>query len=520
MKLVVWLVLLLPACAAAQGVVQGRAVDAANDGALLAEPATVCAVHLPQTSHPFNEITAATWQQAMTALAEGREFTTPLGKLEGGIKPLGAGTTTADGSGAFRLENLPLDTRLGLAVRVDGLWWPLREEVFLTAQNPQAEVTIPYCRLGAENPQLELHSLRLEPLVRQNLKYGGIMILETLRLTNTDPDRAALVEIALDVAIVPGTVARHLPAMYGSHLLFLQGWSLGRPVSRPEDAAAAGAWMFGGQTMHGSAPTYTRAAQDSADNWHPLQRFGLLAPCGAGETLFRENPSPDGRAASLVFRRVVPPAVGGAPGVLELRLVHQAGARMADPGQRTRLIREFPLPLQRVEAEVHDGVTLAALVVDSHRRLLADGTSQTGLTRYAGARKPALEAGERAELVLGFDAALQQRLADMEARAAGTAQAEPAARDAKPALNTRAVFLALAALFGMAFLVALVASMRKPREQQLARLNRMPVTRDEAVAALKELESDYRHGKLPATAYLEQKQRLVNRLVEFDAGES
>lgn len=521
MRALCWLALLFPAFAAAQGVVQGKAVNAARADAILAEEATVCAVHLPETSHPFNEITSATWQDAMTALAEGREFTTPFGKLDGGVKPLGATTARVDGSGGFRLDKLPLDTRLGLAVRVDGLWWPLREEVYLTAAKPEAEVSIPYCRLGADNPRLELHTMRLEPLIRQNLKYGGIAIIETLRLVNNDPDRAALVEVALDVALVPGTVARHLPATYGSQLLFMQGWNLAQPVSRPQDDSAAGAWLMGGQTMHGSAPSYTRAAQASADNWHPLQKLGLMTLSGPGDTLFRENPSPDGRSASVVFRRVVPPAVGGVTGVLELRLIHQAGARMAQPEQRTRLLRAFPLAPEKSTASVFDGVILNALVTEAHRKFFAEGKPGDAQIEYTAARTPAVEANEQIEFVIGFNEDVQAQLAQLEAQATGQPVPENAAPESRPSeFNTRTMFLALAALFGLAFLVALVASMRKPREQQLERLNRLPVTRDEALAAVKQLEADYKQGKLPATSYLEQKQRLVNRLIESEAGGS
>jgi len=516
------LLLLIPSAALAQGVVQGRAVNAANANALLSEPATVCAVHLPATSHPFNEITSATWQEAMTALAEKREFTTPFGKLEGGVKPLGASTATVDGSGNFRLENLPLETRLGLAVRVDNLWWPLRHELFLTADKPQAEAELVYCRLGAQDPQLELHKLRLEPLIRQSLKYGGIAVIETIRLTNTDPARAALVEITADLALVPGTVARHLPATYGSQLLYLQGWNLRQAVSRTQGEESGGAWLMGGATMHGSQPSYTKAAQDSADNWHPLQKFGLIALCDPGDTLFREDPSPDGRAASIIFRRVVPPAIGGAPGVLELRLIHQAGARMAQPDQRTRLIRWFPLTLQKAEAEVADGITLNALVTEAHQRLYGDARPGDGLVTLGAARNPALQAQDRVELVIGFDAELQKELLEMDARATGQVAPEPETAPGAEAatLNTRAVFLALAAMFGLAFLIALVASVRKVREVQLQRLNKLPVSREDALGALKDLESDYKQGKLPATAFLEQKQRLMNRLVEFDAGGS
>lgn len=522
MKACLLLALLLPSVVLAQGTVQGHAVNAANPEALLADPARVCAVYLPATSHPFCEITSATWQEAMSALAENRAVTTPFGKLEGGVTPTGMLAADLAGDGSFHLEGLPLETRIGLAVKVDGIWWPLREEVWLTADKPSQDVRINYCRLGAESPVLESHRLQAAPLLRQDLKYGGIPLIETLRLTNTDPARGALVEIVLDLAMVPGTVARHLPQVYGSHLLFLQGWNLSEPVKADRSADSRAAWMLGGATMHGSAPTYGKGAQTSPDNWHPLQQDGLIAICGAGDTLFRENPSPDGRSASLVFRRVVPPTRGGTPGTLEIRIIHQAGARTAEPGQRSRLLRTFPLALRASTADIAEGITLQGLVTESHRKFYGEPVADGRNARFTSARSPALEANEQLELILGFNTEAQAELADMEARATGQPTAEPGPAPAAETqgLNTRALFLALAAMFGLAFLIALVASVRKPREQQLERLNKLPMTRDELLQALRDLEADYKQVKLPATAYLEQKQRLMNRLIEVDAGGS
>lgn len=521
MRLCVLLALLFPTYVLAQGTVRGHATNAASPEALLSEAAPVCAVFLPASAHPFVEITSATWQQAMDALAEGKEIATPFGRLEGGVRPVGSARAQVDGQGRFVLEKLPLETRIGIAVKVDGLWWPARQEVWLTADKPSAEISVGYCRLGAESPGLELLRMELAPLVHPDLKYAGIPIIETLRLTNLDPARGALVEIAVDLAMVPGTVARHLPTLYGSHLVFMQGWNLGQPVTRSGTQPEPMAWMLGGQTMHGSAPSYGAGPQDTPDNWHPLQRAGLLATTGAGDTLFRENPSPDGRGASLVFRRVVPPAIAGTPGLLELRFSHQAGARTADPGQRTRLVRQFPMALQQVEMFVADGISLQVLATQAHRKLLGEPSVDGRTRRYKALRAPALEAGEAAEWIIGFTQELQTELAALEARAAGKPGAEGETRAGAQTsdLNQRAVFMALAAAFGLAFLVALVASVRKSREQQLARLNRLPVTRDDMLAALRDLESDFKHGAIPATAYLDQKQRLLNRLVEHDAGD-
>lgn len=518
------LILLFAAPAFAQGSVQGRAINAADPGTLLSDPAQACVVVLSDDSIPFGEIVTATWQQAMSDLADKRAVTTPFGKLEGGMPPTAAFTAPVDGNGDFRVDNLPLEARLGLAVKVDGIWWPLAEELWLTTAQPAARPTVSYCRLGADPPVLELLHLQAGPVVRQDLKYGGIALRERARLTNMDPARGALVEITLDVAMVPGITAQHLPGMYGNQLLYMQGWNLVDPHVLERDIRARQAWvMGGGDAMHGGQADYGKGPQRSADNWHPLNDEEVLAMCGAGDTLFQENPSPDGRSASLVFRRVVPPARNGKPGVLEIRLMHQAGVRTADPGQKIRLVRSFKMPLAKAAATILQGVVLQSLVTDAHRKFFGEGQADGRATGYSSAQTPALGAGETVELILGFDAALQKQLSDLEAAALAKQQPEnagnePATGEQAPGLRSQVIFQALAALFGVAFLVALVASIRKPREAQLERLNRLPAPREELLTALAELEADFSARKLPATAYLEQKQRLMNRLVEADSG--
>ena len=520
------LILLLAAPAFAQGSVQGRAQNAADPAALLSTAATACAVVLPDNSIPFGEIVTATWQQAMTDLAAKRPVATPFGKLEGGRPPTAAFTAPLDGNGEFRLEGLPLQARIGLAVSVDGLWWPLADEIWLTAESPSAQATVSYCRLGADPPVLELLHLQAGPVIRQDLKYGGIALRERVRLTNLDPARAALVEIVLDVAMVPGITAQHLPGMYGNQLLYMQGWNLADAYTLQRDIRARQAWvMGGGDTMHGGEADYGKGPQRSAENWHPLNDEEVLAMCGAGDTLYRENPSPDGRSASLVFRRVVPPARNGRPGLLEIRLMHQAGVRTADPGQKIRIVRSFAMPLGQARASILQGLQLQALVTDAHRKLFGEGQADGRATTFQSGSTPALNAGESVELILGFDATLQKQLADLEEAAlaqkpAAEAGNEPAEPGEKPGLRSQVIFQALAAMFGVAFLVALVASIRKPRKEQLEKLNRLPAPRADVLKALTDLEAEFAARKLPATAYLEQKQRLMNRLVEADSEES
>jgi hypothetical protein len=292
MRALLLLILLAPAAVPAQGTVSGHAFDAASPAAVLNEPAKACAVFLPADSHPFCEITAATWQTAMDALAGKKDVATPFGRLEGGVRPTGAAVADVDGHGAFRLDALPLETRIGLAVKVDGLWWPLRDEIWLTHDAPSQAVRVPYCRLGSDTTRLESYDTRVEPTVRADLKYGIIRIHESLRFTNTDTARAALVEINLGVALVPILTPKALLSLYGTQWTFMQGWNLLGPVSLAPAEAARTAWRFGQVgTMHGQAAKYDKGPQASADNWHPLQDENLLgswtAACNSRRTATR-----------------------------------------------------------------------------------------------------------------------------------------------------------------------------------------------------------------------------------------
>lgn len=512
-------ILLFPAAVLAQGAASGSVVNIASAADRI-QYAPVCAIFLPKGAHPFNEITSATWQEAFTAIAEGRSPETPLGGLDHSVTPTGFKTVSTDEQGAFKLDGLPLNTRIGLAARVDDLWWPLRQELWLTDSTPVTEVSIAVCRLGAPIAEIARYQLeaRMMPL-RNDLRFGMIGISETLRVTNNDPLRGALVEFSLPVAMIPGLTGAQLPALYGRQLLYMQGWNLAAPMTADLGPAAEQAWRLGTtDIMHGGKPEFGDGAQASADNWHGLQGTDVMAMCGAGDTQYRVTDQADGRGAVLTFRRVVPPALGGKPGVLEIRLRHFAGAATSEPGRKTRIVRAFPQALQTAAANLGFGIEMQALVTDSHRKLFSESTDADGMRNLVAAREPALDAGEAVDLVLGFDDRARQMLAEAETAAASAGAASPAQAAARSALDFRNLFVALAVLFGMGFLVALVASLRKPREKQLEKLNQLGSPRDEVMRALFELESDLKAQRIPAASYLEQKQRLMNRLIESDTG--
>ncbi|MCB9932208.1 MAG: hypothetical protein H6841_02170 [Planctomycetes bacterium] len=521
-QIMLLLCLLAPALGA-QGVLTGKLFDAAGGDEYLDDAALVGAVALPADSPPFNELTATQWQAAFNALAEKTEPAAPLGGMITPITPTGSWFVPAEGDGSFRLEGLPLDTRLAVAAKIGELWWPLVNEAWLTADAPTQDVRIPYFRLGADRAgvRIEKYTLSAGTNLRPDLRYAPVTVLEVLRISNPDPSLAVVVTIELNLLVPPGLSAMGLPAMYGSQFIYMQGWSGAEPLQKPHDQQAAGAWSFGtGGGMHGGATSYGPGAHASSDNWHPLNDDPMLAMVGAGDTVYRVNPSPSGRSATLVFTRPVPPARQGMAGVLEIRLLHQGGVLMAAPDEKVAIQRSFDYPVLEAQADLGPDLTLAALVEGAHRRLYGLPEAGNG-TRYPSNpdHAPDLAALEVAQLVFGFSTEAQQAMSQLEARAGGEAApaAQPQPKEEPARFNLSILFKALALVFGLAFVGALVATLRKPRDKQLEKLAELPASRREVLEAVLALETEYKEGAMPARAYQDQRQRLLNRLVEFDA---
>jgi hypothetical protein len=501
----------------AQGTVQGRVADVVSGNAPDG-PVKVGVIALPQDSHPFNEITAATWQEAMDALADGQTPQTPFGSLAGNVPPVSTHFADAESDGTFTVTELPFETRLAVAARVGGLWWPLPDEFWLTEAEPATEVEIPVYALTDEQETVRIREWQLEAEVqmREDLHFAPVALVDTLRIENTSTTHGVLLELSLDVAVPPRLMAVHLPAMYGSELVVMHADNSREPHEQPgANALAAQSWRFGGADfMHGTRAVYNPGPQRSADNWHMLNQNNL-AINGVGDTRFVIHPSPSGRSASVVFRRVVPPARDGRPGVLELRVRHRGGIEVENPEGRFQLSRSFPLDVGASSARVRESIHLSALVEPAHRRLYGETGVSGGMLAFRPHTEP-LRAGEQAVVTVGLTTDAQARLREIAAGFMPERTAPPEQQQRQDGISYRTVFKALAVIFGLAFLTSLVATFRKPREKQLQSMARLPHTRAELLAALAQMQADYEQGRLPARSWLEQKQRLLNRLIELE----
>lgn len=510
----VFALLALSASLAAQGTIAGALKDQAGTTTWFDDPPTVGAIVLPDESHPFNEITAATWQQAMTALAEGREVETPFGSLDRRVAPESTVLVVADADGSFLLNDLPLERRIGVAARVGDTWWPVAREFWLTENQPSAQTEVPFFTMDADlQPAATRHELSARLMLRPDLKYAGITLLETLSFQNESTTHAAMVEVRLELALPPGILARHLPSLYGSQLIFMQGTD-GLPTFRGDSSQplARQAWLFGGgDVMHGGGAVYGKGPQRSADNWHPLNE-DTLHMIGAGDTLYQDQASPSGRSAALIFRRPIPPARDGVPGTLQIALLHAGGVPLDAPDTKLALTRGFPVDLRNARANVDARLTLSALLPQEHRSLYGDPVTEAGMVQRESTHSPAIPFGEEAQLVFGLSEAAKAELAAVAAPPEAPRQAAPDSEG----VRWHVIFIALAIVFGIAFLGALVASVRLSRDKQLERLKELPSTRAGLISALAALEADYKAGRMPAAPYLEQRQRLISRLIEHD----
>jgi hypothetical protein len=522
-RLLILLVIVLAPALAAQGILTGTLYDAAGGEEYLDEPAMLGAIGLPKSSPPFNEITATHWQAAFSAIFDPSQPSSPLGGALVDVQPTGSFAGEVNGDGTFRLEGLPLETRIGVAVLVGKVWWPLREEVWVTANAPEQAVRIPYYRLGADPGAVKIERYQLDAggALREDLQYAPITVFETLKIINPDPERAAMVHVEFDLLMSPGLSARSLPSQYGAQLMYMQGWNATAPVEKSFNDNAGSAWTFGtGGGMHGQKPVYGAGPQASADNWHQMNSDPTLAMVGAGDTEYRINSTPGGRSATLVFNRPVPSARDGIPGLLVLHIVHKGGVMTSSPSLKLSLQRSFEISLLEASASVWPQLTYAALVEGAHRRLYGEPVEEE-MRRFPPNPElsPDLAANEVVQLIFGFGPEAQKAMAELEASAAEPAPQVPDGPegDTKAQFDVSILFKALALFFGLAFVGALVATIRKPREKQIERLAELPATRREVLEAINELEQDYKDGKLPARAYQDQRQRLLNRLVEFDS---
>lgn len=515
------------------GRITGYVKDRVGTTASFDSTTVVCAVILPPQAPPFNEIVSAGWQEALDALVKQSESPAPFGALLASLKGVTAIHTIVAGDGFFRLEGLPLNRRIGVAARVAGVWRPLQREIRLTEDQPAAECEVPFWTLARDLSGLRIsrHSLEISATINRNLRYAAVEILETIVLENPDPTRAVLPAgasrskpfIKLGLLVSPGLTAAFLPSMYGSQLSFLQGRKAPEPRIVPVAEGRTSPWTFGGiEAMHGPREIYSEAAQTSHDSWHPLNARGELEFIGEGETLFISELSPDGRGSAwLIFNRPVPPARDGNPGRLVLRIRHKGGVLHESADRRLRLARRFPLPLTELRVTADPRLEIRGLKPEAHARIIGDARLTEGLNVYGVPEHEGdlIAADEEFELIIGFTPEARAEMAKI-AGGFSTSENSPPPRPDAPAetgISTQAVFKALAVLFGLAFLVALVSSLRASREDQIKRLNRCHASSAQIVGEIHRLHAEYQAGRLPAALYTEQRKRLVNRLVEAEA---
>lgn len=514
--------------ASTPGVIRGELRDM-RGYTLSFEPDTkVVALALPSDSPPFCEVVSAAWQDAFTEVLEGRDAHAKIGGLQSGVTAREGYKGDVTAEGRFELRNLPLQRRLALAARVQGMWRPFTEEIWLTEQQPLAERVIDFFTLGADVSKLRIveHNLEIRATVNEGLRYLPITVTETIIIENDDPGRAALPAeslrgapfIEIELLSAPTLPDKALLAgLYGSELIFCQGAPAREPRAVPLDDRANKPWLFGGGQMHGEPAKFGPGPQVALDAWHPLNLDGTLEFIGEGETFFRlKQDARDNNIATLVFNRPVPPAQGGRPGRLVLRVLHKCGVLYTDAGASVNFARMASRDLLDLRVAATAGLNVLAVRDPDHTAVLGEGElGQDGMVRYAPkARGVQVKAGERYAFSLRLDPQWQSIMAEVAKRNA--APPAPRPKPADKSLNVKGIYAMLAALFGIGFAVTLLYTFRASREVQRLRVNEVHAGKHDILDALSELERDYAARRIPPSAYLEQRKRLLARAVDLE----
>ena len=364
------------------------------------------------------------------------------------------------------------------------------------------------------------HKIEVGSNIRADLKYAALHIFETIVFENTNPNAAyhagdASDLLRLQIAVSPGITSKQAIDYYGAQWMYAQG-------THNANAAAAqnpkpGSWMFGrANAMHGTKGEWGSGAQFSEDNWHRLNTAGDLAFAGTGSTIYEMDMKAGLRVAYLRFQRVVPPAIDGVPGRLEIRVLHSSGIPYGALDSQFRLKRQFGFSVKSARAELDPAVRLSALISGEHRAVYKDTAIGHGMTvKVSDPDGVAMNAGDVSEFVFGlseFGILAATKFADPDSAKQPEAKQAPADK-AGGAFDWQVMFKFLAAMFGLAFLIVFVNGLSKPRAEQRKKLNTAPEDKEGLLKALRDLKAEYEAGKLPATEYKQHKQRLMEHLL-------
>jgi hypothetical protein len=515
----------LPLAAQETGRVDGSVKDLLGSKTEFADGAEVIAIALPEGSPPFNELIEGDWQTGANLLHGGNNDV-PFGGIEGDILVRSAGIVPVSRDGSFALKDMPLEKRMGLAVLVQGLWWPLRTEVWLTKDAPQTTIEIPFYTTTDEADRVTVaeHKLEFASNLSPNLKYAAMQLRETIVFENANPYAAYFPGeggdlTRLQIALPPGITSREVIDFYGAQWTYAQGIPVENPVAAGNPKP--GSWMYGrANAMHGTQGEWGSGAQFSDDNWHPLNSTGALTFEGTGDTIYEQDTAAGPRVAYLRFRRVIPPARDGQPGKLTIRILHSSGIPYGRPDGQFRLKRQFGFVVKSMRAEIDSNVRLSALVTGEHRGVYEDPVEGHGMSVMTS--KPgqnALAGGDVAELVFGLSETGIVEAKRLENPDQPTASQAPESK-AGGQFSLQVLFKALAGVFGLAFLVVFVNGLSKPHDEQREKLNQPPTDKEGLKQALNDLKTEYDAGRLPATEYKQHRRRLMDHLIELENDDS
>jgi|GEM_PF-3827769 len=457
------------------------------------------------------------------------------------------------------MPNLRLGARIALAAYCEGVWWPASREFYFDEDGEQSETTLNLHAISFDDSQVEITSYDLESNSlankeqRQDLRWHKISLREVIEIRNPSTTHAVIPKrtlsdyepeefLSLSLIPPPGVdpLQLSMEGMLGEWTYFVgvrsdtpieyQGYDPDlepyTPWTHGQKWTQRRAGSGGSASPHGMTNTRGykfKGAKNSGHASHPLNQSGMYDLWGAGDVFLRNHEG----ELRLVINKPIPPG-----GTLHIELEQHPGFSYENifpvnvsrigfpyPVQDVRLLND---PLLRIRAE-------SGLIVTSAEPGI-DGLVRPEVAKEAGKRWT-MSGGQPFSLIIDPSEELRGVMAQVptppEASAGPGAERQvnlealaskiAAERSGTGGLVWKRVYSALALLFGLGFIVALIVNLGSRREVQLERLRSLPVDRAELIAELKRLESDYDRQRIPPAAYLEERTRLMSRLVELEA---
>lgn len=487
---------------------------------------------------PFNECTQAEWTPWFERHSSNPNMSRTSTALLNFRTPDLRGRSVTDSTGRARVEGLPTGERLALALRYAGTWWPVLEEQFLSADAPNASVTLALTPVHSDAGQISIENWNLSASGaprKRGVRWNSIDVHESIVIANTSTTHAYLPDQSEPWLRLTVLAPPDLPPTEMVHPMMRSEWALHyaliggsdriapiseRMLTEAEQAALHPylPWSFGAgwndPNAHATGTTTMTAFSQPGAKWSPLKAHALASEgntlIGAGDIWLR--PAADGaQAIEILVGKPIP-----AGGRVRLRVFQRPGYLVEAP--RPLALQRGPLPCDvramRVSMDSYLGLTGSGQLSDLTRSPGTDGTLQFDLPA-PGVDSPALLAGQPFGFAFTLTDILLGMVRNLAEAQAQEPQAQPPLGTTMPAeeatLQVQNLLFLLAALAGLASLVFATWTLSR---RAAAAPHTKSTASAEIVAELKALEADLEAKRISQREFQRMQTILHYRLTE------